>query len=132
MKGSRILSIVVVIGVALGGAYGIANWQAGDTRDDVDKLEERVEAWDCVLSDILSEFEEELTEIEVQGMGMDEEAISNRVELTYKLHEQTISEDEIAELRSILEEERAKAKIYNHPLAVLAISDMLNHLNPKS
>ena len=86
MKGKNMLGAVVTIAVALEGAYGIANWQAGDTQDDVEELERRVdiaqhdahevmvkiEVWDNVLNNIISEFEQELMlmETRVEGMGM--------------------------------------------------------------
>ena len=144
MKGGRILGAVVIIGASLGGAYGIADWQIGDTQNDLDELEERVgivgdnveeirvrgEAWDSVLSSIVSEFEGKLMGTEVEGMGMSKEAVDKRRELTRKFSEQTISSNEITELRSILEEEKAKAKAYNNSLAVLATSAMLSLLPP--
>ena len=125
------LGAVVIIAVALGGAYGIANWQAGDTQDDTHEVVVKIEAWDNVLSNIVSEFEQELIlmETEVKGMGMSKEAVDRRKELTRKFHEQTISSSEVSELREILEEEKARAEKYNNSLAMLATRAMLSLLS---
>ena len=56
------LGAVVTIAVALGGAYGIANWQAGDTQDDVEELERRV---DIAQHDV----HEVMVKIEVWDVG---------------------------------------------------------------
>jgi hypothetical protein len=144
MKGGKILGAVVIIGVSLGGAYGIADWRVGDIQDDLDELEETVgivgddveeirvteETWDSVLSSIVSEFEEKLVGAEVEGMGMTKEVVDKRRALTRKFNEQTISSNEVTELRLILDEEKAKAKAYNNSLAVLATSVMLGLLPP--
>jgi aryl-alcohol dehydrogenase-like predicted oxidoreductase len=131
MKKRNILGAAVIIAVALGGAYGIANWQAGDTQTDVHEVMVKIEAWDNVLSNIVSEFEQELIlmETKVEGMGMSEKAVDKRKELTRKFREQTISSSEVNELRRILEEEKARAEKYNNSLAILATRAMLSLLS---
>lgn len=100
-------------------------------RGDVDGIMVKTEAWDNVLNNIVSEFEQELIlmEAEVEGMGMSKETVDKREELTRKLHEQTMLSSETSELREILEKEKVKAKKYNNSLAVLATRAMLSLLS---